>query len=107
MGKDYNSKEVEQKKRAFRRRWAFRFMLIKVVFGVLFVAFGFKELSEDTGQFLVGLILGAGLIVWGLVPYFKFKKEDKQAETEYILSTPIEDLKEKDEAEILAEKYYR
>lgn len=62
-------------------------MIAKLAFGAIFVisAFGaFADgLSEGVGKaigaLLVGLVLGAALIVWGLVPYLNAKREREAA----------------------------
>lgn len=62
-------------------------MIAKLAFGAIFVisAFGaFADgLSEGVGKaigaLLVGLVLGAALIAWGLLPWLKVKRESEAA----------------------------
>ena len=62
-------------------------MIAKIGFGALFVISGFTggipAMSESVGggigYIFTGLILGAALIAWGLLPYLKAKKEKEAA----------------------------
>lgn len=52
----------------------------KIIIGALFVAAGFSspEGGWTFGYFLTALIIGGGLILWGLLPYLKKHKENKE-----------------------------
>ena len=81
--------------------------IAKVAVGAVIAVVGLDDLAEaDISGFLIFLIIGAAFIAWGLIPYLQAKKKEKQEETEAILNAPFPGEKEKDEAEILAEKYY-
>ena len=60
-------------------------MIAKVAFGALFVISGFTAMAKQDstgdaiGTLLVGLVIGAALIAWGLVPYLKAKKASDAA----------------------------
>lgn len=78
--------------------------IAKIAVGACFIAVGLDDLPGDLSGFLIGLIVGAALIAWGLIPYYQARRREKQEETERILSKPLKP-EEKDEAERLAEKY--
>ena len=51
-------------------------MIAKIAVGTLFVITSFSLIStEGVSAFFVGLIIGAALIAWGLIPYFRAKKD--------------------------------
>ena len=60
-------------------------MIAKIAIGALFVISGFTAMAKQEsagdaiGTLLVGLIIGAALITWGLVPYLKAKKTSEAA----------------------------
>lgn len=60
-------------------------MIAKIAIGALFVISGFTAMAkqESTGDaigtLLVGLVIGAALLAWGLVPYLKAKKANDAA----------------------------
>ena len=64
----------------------------KIAIGLLFVAAGFS--SPDSGwtfgYFLTALILGGGLILWGLLPYLKKRKEEKEMASQVAASAEHE-----------------
>lgn len=51
-------------------------MIAKIVFGLLFVMAGFSspEGGWSVGYFLTALVIGGGLIAWGVLPWLKAKK---------------------------------
>ena len=59
-------------------------MIAKIIIGALFIAVGFSSPDSGwtVGYFLTALVIGGSLIAWGLVPYFKAKKMEKEAEEE-------------------------
>lgn len=71
-------------------------MYAKIIFGAIFIIAGFSspETGWTIGYFLTALVVGGGLIAWGLVPYIKAKKEaaaEAEAKAEAIqeeLNTP-------------------
>ena len=91
-------------------------MIAKIVFGALFIWAGFDP--SDGGwtfsYFVFCLILGCGMIAWGLLPYLEARKKRQQEEeakreerAAKILSVPLEKFGDGDakKAERLAEKY--
>lgn len=62
-------------------------MIAKLAFGAIFVISAFGAFAEGLkesvataiGSLLVGLVLGAALIAWALLPYFKAKKDREAA----------------------------
>ena len=62
-------------------------MIAKIAFGAIFVIAGFtgglgkmaESVGEGIGTLLTGVILGAALIAWGLLPYLKAKKANEAA----------------------------
>ena len=81
-------------------------MIFKVALGAIFIVIGLDDVS-DTTFLLFCFVLGLAFIAWGLVPYLQARRHEKIEETERILNTPIKGHDEKDEAERLAEKYYK
>ena len=63
-------------------------MIAKIAFGAIFVIAGFtgglgkmaESVGEGIGTILTGVILGAALIAWGLLPYLKVKKANEAAD---------------------------
>lgn len=60
-------------------------MIAKVVIGVLFIitAFSSPEGGWTIGYFLTGLIIGCGLILWGIYPHLKVKKDALDAKKQH------------------------
>lgn len=58
-------------------------MIAKIAVGLLFVIAAFPLLtnkeSGGVGPFLTGLVLGAALIAWGLLPWLKARRESQAA----------------------------
>ena len=62
-------------------------MIAKIAFGAIFVISAFAAFAEGLsdgvakaiGSLLVGLVLGAALIAWGLLPWLKVKRESEAA----------------------------
>ena len=62
-------------------------MIAKIAIGAIFVISGFtgglgkmaESVGEGIGTLLTGVILGAALIAWGLLPYLKAKKASEAA----------------------------
>ena len=106
MKNDKRPQEPEQTPNTPSRNRAFTIMMIKVVLGGVFIVSCADEISGEISVFLVGLVIGLGLIVWGIIPYLDYRRKEKNAEIERVLSTPISKLEEEDEAERLARKYY-
>ena len=80
-------------------------VIAKVAIGCFIIIVGLDEIADIT-QFLLFLVLGLAFIAWGILPYIQAKREAKQEAAIRILETPFPGEKEKDAAEILAEKYY-
>ena len=57
-------------------------MIAKIVFGLLFIAVGISPSNQEPSLsfFLIGFIIGGGLIAWGIVPFLKAKKQKKEEE---------------------------
>ena len=55
-------------------------MILKIVFGLLFIGAGFSspEGGWSVGYFFTALVIGGALLAWGLVPYFKAKKQKQE-----------------------------
>ena len=55
-------------------------MILKIVFGLLFIGAGFSspEGGWSVGYFFTALVIGGALLAWGLVPYFKAKKQKRR-----------------------------
>ena len=79
--------------------------IAKVAVGAMFIVVGLDDLFTDFSGTMIGIIIGAALIAWGLIPYFEAKRRKQTEETEKILNTPVPDFEEEDEAERLAKKY--
>ena len=81
-------------------------MVAKIVIGVLLIVVGIISGNDgfDPKVFLIGLILGLGLIAWGIVGYRQQVKKIEDARLELVLSTPLEEM-ENSELSALAEKY--
>ena len=79
--------------------------IAKVAVGAMFIVIGLEDLFTDFSGTMIGIIIGAALIAWGLIPYREAKRRQQAEETEKILSTPVPDFDEEDEAEMLAKKY--
>jgi len=77
----------DARERASGMRQSMGAMIAKLAIGALFVIVAFTSgipaMSEDVGGgiafILTGLIVGAALIAWGLVPYLKAKKTSDAA----------------------------
>ena len=57
-------------------------MIVKIIFGVLFIGAGFSSPDSgwSIGYFLTALVIGGSLLAWALIPYFKAKKAEKELE---------------------------
>lgn len=66
-----------ERERATGMRQSMGAMIAKIAIGALFVlsSFGTGEISST----LVGIVIGAALIAWGLLPYLKAKKAAEEA----------------------------
>lgn len=55
-------------------------MIAKIIIGAFFIAVGFSspESGWTVSYFLTALVIGGSLIAWGLVPYLKAKKAQKE-----------------------------
>ena len=51
-------------------------MIAKITVGAIFVATACT--MEEAMEVAVGLVMGAGLIAWGLIPYIVMKKRQKE-----------------------------
>ncbi len=91
-------------------------MIAKIVLGGLFLAVSLEPSDGEwtIGYFLFCLILGGGLIAWGLLPYLDARRRHKEAEEAKraardakILSVPLEKFSDGNAgmAESLAGKY--
>lgn len=91
-------------------------MIAKIVLGGLFLAVSLDTSDGNwtIGYFLFCLILGGGLIAWGLLPYLEARRRNKEAEEAKkaardakILSVPLEKFSDGNAgmAESLAGKY--
>lgn len=91
-------------------------MIAKIVLGGLFLAVSLDTSDGNwtIGYFLFCLILGGGLIAWGLLPYLEARRRHKEAEEAKkaardakILSVPLEKFSDGNAgmAESLAGKY--
>ena len=80
-GKAHNRtlKEAEADKREARTgmRQTQGAMIAKIVVGVICIISAFA--TETAGAALVGIIVGLGVIAWGLLPWWKVKKAEKAA----------------------------
>lgn len=54
-------------------------MIAKLAIGVIFLLVALTNGELDAGGRIVGIVIGAALIAWGLVPYLKAKKENEAA----------------------------
>lgn len=68
---------ADERERATGMRQSMGAMIAKIAIGALFVlsSFGTGEISST----LVGIVIGAALIAWGLLPYLKAKKAAEEA----------------------------
>ena len=59
-------------------------MIAKIALGVMFIGVSFGDPGESDGAayLVVGLALGLALIAWGLIPWLRFRKEEKRREEE-------------------------
>ena len=80
-------------------------VILKVAIGCFVIVVGLDDI-DDLTQFLIFVVLGLAFIAWGILPYVIAKKEIKKQEARMILEKPFPEDELKDEAEILAEKYY-
>ena len=91
-------------------------MIAKIVLGGLFLAVSFDRSDGEwsLSYFLFCLVLGGGLIAWGLLPYFEARRKHRAAEEAKkaardakILSVPLEKFSDGNAgmAESLAGKY--
>lgn len=85
MKREQRSIQADAREERTGMRQSMGAMIAKIAIGALFVVVGFSELSPKTenggfGPFLVGLILGAALIAWGLLPWLKARREAQAAE---------------------------
>lgn len=76
--------------------------IAKIVFGVMFIALSFSEpqRSDPVTYVVTSLAIGFGLIAWGLLPWLRFRKEEKRlaAEKEEQARLRYEQRAEKDNA---------
>lgn len=83
----YTCKSCAKKAQANRRerttgmRQSTGAMIAKIAAGALFVFVGIFQNGEkwQFSMFATGLVLGAALIAWGLLPYLKVKKAQREA----------------------------
>lgn len=56
-------------------------MIAKIAFGVIFILAGFSspESGWSIGYFLTALVIGGALIAWGIMPYLKARRIEKEA----------------------------
>ena len=91
-------------------------MIAKIVLGGMFLAVSLDRSDGNwsISYFLFCLVLGGGLIAWGLLPYLEARRKHKEAEEAKkaardakILSVPLEKFSDRNAgmAESLAEKY--
>ncbi len=91
-------------------------MIIKIVFGILFIFVGFLDVSGYGVAFLfTALCMGGALIAWALIPYFKARKileqrrETMESLDKMLQSSPLQQNSNKtfadEEVEKLAKKY--
>ena len=76
MKKEKDYIDASQSSNAPSKEKLFKSMMIKSTIGALFIVVSLEELLTDTTSFLVGLVIGGGLIIWGVVPYNEYKKID-------------------------------
>ena len=88
------------------RRYSLAGAVIKAVIGLIIIAANIDGVNGSFFFNAIGFIFGLAILAWGVVPYVRQLRADKEAETNQILQTPFPGEQEKDEAEILAEKYY-
>ena len=67
-------------------------MIAKISIGAIFVLCGISILFKYTSvlSFFISLIIGGGLIAWGVVPYVMGRKVLEQQEMERVLSIPLQ-----------------
>ena len=83
--------------------------IAKIAIGAFIIIVGSDEIGKDLEQFLIFLVLGLAFIAWGVIPavlYMKRKKAADAERMERILNAPFPGSAPKDDAELLAEKYY-
>ena len=80
------------------------YVVIKVVIGLFVIIVNADNPTHDITQLLIGVVIGGAIIAWGLIPYIRAIKKERQ-EAVVIQYVPLQE-EEKDEAELLAEKYY-
>ena len=113
-------RRVERKTHADEReartgmRQSYGAMIAKICAGLLFIIVGFTPSGDKLtlSDILFGMVIGGGLIAWGLGPYLnvirKRKREDELHDKQ-ILGTPLEKFGDKDpfadQAEELAKHY--
>ncbi len=118
--KKYNRKVVPNRADEREARTGMRqskgAMIAKIVLGGLFLAVSFDPSDGDwsISYFLFCLVLGGGLIAWGLLPYLEARRKHREAEEAKkaardakILSVPLEKFSDGNAgmAESLAGKY--
>ena len=81
--------------------------IAKIAVGAIIIVIGLEDIFTDFTFFLFTFIIGAALIAWGLIPYMQARRKEKEEEVERILNTPLKKEEEMDEAERLAQKYYK
>ena len=81
------------------------YVVIKVILGLFVIIVNADNPTHDITQLFIGVVIGGAIIAWGLVPYIAAKKRERQ-EAMIRYYAPMQEEEEKDEAELLAEKYY-
>lgn len=80
-GKAHNkavrSLEADEREAATGMRQTQGAMIAKIVVGVIFIISAFA--TETAGAALIGIVVGLGVIAWGLLPWWKVKKAEKAA----------------------------
>lgn len=73
---------ADERERTTGMRQSMGAMVAKIAIGALFVISSFGTGRIDST--LVGIIIGAALIAWGLLPYLKAKKAAEEAHNEKV-----------------------
>ena len=94
-GSDYARRmRTERAKEISREQPSIGALIAKIAIGILFIIVGlFSEPSGDSPRIvymLIGIVIGAALIVWGVLGYKQQQRRIEDAKMEVILSEPLQ-----------------
>ena len=75
--KEIRTAQADERERTTGMRQSRGAMIAKIVVGALFIISAFG--TGSFGATLVGIVIGLGVLAWGLLPWYKVKKEEKDA----------------------------